>query len=304
MSNDKDSNEYNKKNKRKRKKKGCNYIFIKGKRKGEKCGKIRYEDQKFCYIHYHKPETLKDNEVKSDEEYDSDADEQGNLDGFIDYEYNEDEFIPNDYNDYNEDEFIPNDYIDYNESEYSEDEYSEDEYNEDEFTLNDYSESEDEFIPDKYSKDNNEDDPQRAHSDESKEEPINAIIIQQPQLLKFMQNQSTRKLSLYERIEMSQIPLEYKTNLLESFNSMEINSKRRQWFESLLKIPFGKYSTPPLDLSKLKIEKRDKKILKYFNKVQKRLNKVVLGMDNVKEEFINWFSQLLNSPNSNSRIIA
>ena len=71
----------------------------------------------------------------------------------------------------------------------------------------------------------------------------------------------------------------------------EFNScKELEWFESLLKIPFGKYS-------KLPISKTDgkEKIEDFFENAYKNLDNAVYGMTKVKEEIINYVAQFIST---------
>ena len=71
----------------------------------------------------------------------------------------------------------------------------------------------------------------------------------------------------------------------------EFNScKELEWFESLLKIPFGKYS-------KLPVSKTDgkEKIEDFFENAYKNLDNAVYGMTKVKEEIINYIAQFIST---------
>lgn len=76
--------------------------------------------------------------------------------------------------------------------------------------------------------------------------------------------------------------------------------KHLEWFELLLKIPFKKYSEIPVT----KTDHPDR-ISKYFDDVYDTLNKATYGMQQVKEEIVNYVAQIVSTENKNMpRIIA
>jgi hypothetical protein len=76
--------------------------------------------------------------------------------------------------------------------------------------------------------------------------------------------------------------------------------KHLEWFEVLLKIPFKKYAEIPVT----KTDHPDR-ISKYFDDVYDALNKATYGMQQVKEEIVNYVAQIVSTENKNMpRIIA
>lgn len=76
--------------------------------------------------------------------------------------------------------------------------------------------------------------------------------------------------------------------------------KHLEWFELLLKIPFKKYSEIPVTKSD-----HPERISKYFDDVYDTLNKATYGMQQVKEEIVNYVAQIVSTENKNMpRIIA
>ncbi len=76
--------------------------------------------------------------------------------------------------------------------------------------------------------------------------------------------------------------------------------KHLEWFELLLKIPFKKYAEIPVT----KTDHPDR-ISKYFDDVYDTLNKATYGMQQVKEEIVNYVAQIVSTENKNMpRIIA
>ena len=66
--------------------------------------------------------------------------------------------------------------------------------------------------------------------------------------------------------------------------------KELEWFEMLLKIPFGKYSKLPVGTGD-----SQEKIEEFFENAQKNLDNAVYGMDKVKEEIINYIAQFIST---------
>lgn len=66
--------------------------------------------------------------------------------------------------------------------------------------------------------------------------------------------------------------------------------KQIEWIESILKVPWGKYS-------KLKVSKNSKteEIKSYFKRVKLDLDKHVYGMEKVKEEVVNYVAQFIST---------
>lgn len=66
-------------------------------------------------------------------------------------------------------------------------------------------------------------------------------------------------------------------------------TKHLEWFEHLVRIPFGKKSKLPIALSDRKEQHQN-----YFDKVECILNESVYGMDSVKEEVLNYIAQFIS----------
>jgi len=77
-------------------------------------------------------------------------------------------------------------------------------------------------------------------------------------------------------------------------NVNEFNScKELEWFEGLLKIPFGKYSKLPIN----KLDSQEK-IEEFFEGAYKSLDEAVYGMEKAKEEIINYIAQFVSTDNN------
>ena len=106
---------------------------------------------------------------------------------------------------------------------------------------------------------------------------------------------------LKKRVMNTDIPYNIKCIILDRIENMEADKqKEMQWIESLLKIPFGKYSKIPIDKDSSKEE-----INNFFNFSIESLDKAAYGMKNVKEEIINYIAQFISTNNNSMpRIIA
>lgn len=105
-----------------------------------------------------------------------------------------------------------------------------------------------------------------------------------------------KKETLKDRINNSSLPEDYKKLALEKEVSISNNfassaSKDKEWVETLLKIPFGKYCN-------LKVSKKEnsvKEIREFFTKAVKDMDDVSCGMDTVKEEILDCISQMIST---------
>ena len=91
-------------------------------------------------------------------------------------------------------------------------------------------------------------------------------------------------------------------NLKDKFRDMLENSnldeKRLEWFDTLTKIPFGEYSKYEVDISNTENTKN------YIKNVYNNLENSVWGMNDVKEEILNYVTQCIVQPDSKPRVLA
>ena len=103
------------------------------------------------------------------------------------------------------------------------------------------------------------------------------------------------ELGLKEQISLSKIPENYKLQAITKEKGLLLNfgpsaSKDKEWIETLLKIPFDTYST--LQVNK---ESTIETIKEYFKSVTNTLEEASYGMENVKEEVIDYISQMIST---------
>jgi hypothetical protein len=102
-----------------------------------------------------------------------------------------------------------------------------------------------------------------------------------------------------DHINKLNIDEEFKKSLLDRISIMDCSEKKDlQWLETLIRVPFGKYSTIDLDKTK------PKDIENFFDNAVSKLDESVHGLDNVKQEIINYIAQFISIESSNPRIIA
>ena len=100
-----------------------------------------------------------------------------------------------------------------------------------------------------------------------------------------------------KRIQDSCINKETKDKLLKKLENSSLDDKQKEWFDSLLNIPFGTYTPLPIDIKKDDVGK-------YFTSLMKTLDEAVYGLKNVKEEIINYIAQCLTTTTPSPRILA
>lgn len=102
-----------------------------------------------------------------------------------------------------------------------------------------------------------------------------------------------------DHINKLNVDEEFKKSLLDRISIMDCSEKKDlQWLETLIRVPFGKYSTLELDKNK------PKDIENFFDNAVNKLDESVHGLDNVKQEIINYIAQFISIESSNPRIIA
>jgi ATP-dependent Lon protease len=150
----------------------------------------------------------------------------------------------------------------------------------------------------KYSESDSEEDEQTEVSSLTMEEKVTFSKVI-PMLFSPSSKQAEKK-HLEERIMKSKMPSPIKKQVLDRFKySQDDSLKHTEWFENLLRIPFGVYTPLP-------VSQKDKldKIQSYFETTQSILDQSVYGLENVKEEFLNYIAQFISTKNeSQPRII-
>lgn len=122
---------------------------------------------------------------------------------------------------------------------------------------------------------------------------LSSISLQRQQTTSFIE---PRKDTLKDRINKSTLPEDYKKMALDKEISISNNlsssaSKDKEWVESLLRIPFNKYS----NLVVSKKSNTVQEIRDFFVHAVKDMDNVSYGMDTVKEEILDCISQMIST---------
>jgi ATP-dependent Lon protease len=101
--------------------------------------------------------------------------------------------------------------------------------------------------------------------------------------------------SLKDKISSSNIPDDYKKYAIDKEKGLLLNfgpsaSKDKEWIETLLKVPFNNYSNLPVNK-----DSSIESIKEYFKEVNEKLEEASYGMENVKEEVIDYISQMIST---------
>ena len=106
------------------------------------------------------------------------------------------------------------------------------------------------------------------------------------------------KAEIIEKVEESSLPEDIKEKVIDTIENSHDVSKIKEWANNVLKLPFGKYTSLPVTINS---ERKD--IVDFFKKAKTTLDNVVYGMDNVKEEMINYIAQFISNSDSTPRVL-
>lgn len=218
----------------------------------------------------------------SDDEYNDhsdDIDENGNIKDLIDYDCDED----------GEYEYYIDDDDDEEDDEEEDGEYEDDEDDEDD--------SEQKFVPATalffpplfFGIDVNQ-----PFSNETSD--INSTSASKNSKTNFSRPMTKREM-IEKKINDSTMKDELKQKLKQKLSKSNLDEKQIDWFETVLSIPFGKYAELPIDVNKDDVSE-------YFKNLVDNLDKIVYGMQDVKEEIINYIAQCLTVNTPSPRILA
>ena len=105
----------------------------------------------------------------------------------------------------------------------------------------------------------------------------------------------------------SQIPDDFKVHALKKISSLEYMDqssgeyyKIKQWIDTFMKIPFGKYTNLPINLK----DSESTKIQDYMEESINKLNSIVYGLDDAKYQIIQMIGQWISNPKSIGNAIA
>ena len=112
------------------------------------------------------------------------------------------------------------------------------------------------------------------------------------------------KLSIEERILLSDIDIETKSFLMEKYQVLR-NSKDSEyikgiaWLQTVVNLPFKKYT-------QLKITKNNKKdeIVEFFDNIKSKLDSVIYGLDETKAEILEFLARKITNPDAKGHVLA
>jgi ATP-dependent Lon protease len=157
-------------------------------------------------------------------------------------------------------------------------------------------------------KNDNDDKPEKNKKTHPQDDPVHIFFpLPPPNIFSQMFNGDgkddtpAKYKALKEKILKLNLDDKIKERVLARLKNVDSDKhKHLEWFELLLKIPFKKYSEIPVT----KTDHPDR-ISKYFDDVYDTLNKATYGMQQVKEEIVNYVAQIVSTENKNMpRIIA
>ncbi len=115
----------------------------------------------------------------------------------------------------------------------------------------------------------------------------------------YLDEDEMKKAELLDTIENATLPINIKEILKNNIENSNDFGKVKEWVTNVMKIPFNKYVSLPVDLSSNKID-----IITFFKNSKQILDNIIYGMDNAKEEIINYVAQFISNTNSKPRVLA
>jgi ATP-dependent Lon protease len=105
----------------------------------------------------------------------------------------------------------------------------------------------------------------------------------------------------------SNIPSDFKVHAIKKISSLEYMDqssgeyyKIKQWIDTFMKIPFGKYTSLPIQMNK----SSPTEIQEYMEQSIEQLNNIVYGLDDAKYQIIQMIGQWISNPKSIGNAIA
>ena len=128
------------------------------------------------------------------------------------------------------------------------------------------------------------------------------IIKKFKEVNKFSQVEKPYRLTLIE----SDIPVEFKANALKKINTLQYMDpgtgeyyKIKQWVDTFMRIPFGKYKHLPISISD-----GEEKCQNFMENAKNVLDKAVYGMEDSKMQILQMIGQWISNPQSLGTAIA
>ena len=149
----------------------------------------------------------------------------------------------------------------------------------------------------------------QQHSSELKYFNRMEVSEQNSILEKFKDINEKSKIEVPYKISLinSNIPGDFKVHAIKKISSLEYMDqssgeyyKVKQWIDTFMKIPFGKYTSLPIQMNQSSSEE----IQKYMEHSIEQLNNIVYGLDDAKYQIIQMIGQWISNPKSIGNAIA
>jgi ATP-dependent Lon protease len=149
----------------------------------------------------------------------------------------------------------------------------------------------------------------QQHSSEIKYFNRMKVCDQNDLITKFKHIYDKSKIEVPYKISLinSNIPSAFKVHAIKKINSLECMDqssgeyyKAKQWIDTFMKIPFGKYTSLPIKLN----ESKQDDIQSYMEDSIQQLNNIVYGLDDAKFQIIQMIGQWISNPKSIGNAIA
>lgn len=109
---------------------------------------------------------------------------------------------------------------------------------------------------------------------------------------------------LREKILLLNVNVPTKSFILDKYTTLRTASgseytKGMNWINTVLRIPFGKFKN-------MKVNKKDspKKIKGYFEEIKEKLDKHIYGLEDVKQEILQYVARKISNPDGKGQILA
>lgn len=109
---------------------------------------------------------------------------------------------------------------------------------------------------------------------------------------------------LRDKLMLLDIDIETKSYIVDKYDITEKmsgsdHSKNIAWLKTVANLPYGKYKQ--LGVSK---DDSQEKLAEFFNNVKRKLDKSILGLDNVKQEILEFVARKITNPSGKGHVLA
>jgi ATP-dependent Lon protease len=110
--------------------------------------------------------------------------------------------------------------------------------------------------------------------------------------------------SLRDKLLLMDLNIDTKTFLIDKYDSTQKMtgsdySKSMNWLRTVSKIPYGKYKQLPVNITNSQEQIKD-----FFKTVKSKLDKNIYGLEDVKQEILEFVAKKITNPNSKGHVLA